>query len=1116
MAIISGSLALLGAGAKALAGGMSKKAATGAAKKFVTGSGKKKKKDGGVSEGKSQGKGGAFVKKGSSGITPSAPMVAGSTGSESSGAKVQPVGKVSFESITKQLNSIASLSSQLQSQSSADLKGKEKALSNARVATAKAKSREKEEKNENKGGALSFLGNKAKQAGEGLGIFNFLKNILLGIGALSLMNNANKIINGLKFLGQNLHNVWLGIKGIGLVFKSVGKNLPVAFKSLKINLGKFAKPVTNKFKALKTGIKAVVGKLGKLIPGFINQGFNKIAQASKALSQGITSTGGALGRAATFNTRGKSLGKTSAGLSKLLGNAGTGGAGAASNLGGRTNMYTLSKKARSIRAKHGNAAAEMYQQAINSGKTPKRAMLNVRKKLGPGGKLTSAPMKGSLGGGIGGSKVMKKGFKVAGKRVLIKFMGKGGAKVALKALSNIPVVGPLIVAVTSLLSGEPVSQALFKAGGALLGGILGSFIPIPIVGTLLGELVGEYVGDLMYTLFMGGGVDALGQRLKDDITAVMSVGAKALDWVKGGFGRFYKGIPKIKIPFIDKGIPDPSFFLNPFNMKKQLDLFWKAFFTDKPMGKGKEKKKTAESEAKRKQTEKQQAALRRQKIDTSKMDPSIAGWIERQKQLDIDSGLVPDPNGPFVLRGPDGKPLVLGQSAQKQGGGQQKLALLAYGTNEWSMSRTYIKAKTKDLIKKLMDKGYKVIVIPPSPGLRVNVNPKGKDAVIKDPHFGVVAAAGEMKAKVEIGQYSENDPLGKYVHLNPRYAKSVKAKYKPDIVVGDSNAALINGGQSVTAKDGASYTTVSDMIGGLSKQSTQPTQPTQQRTSNSGPTRVMGNPTLSSQYGEMRGSQMHGGTDIAATPGAPLVPVTDATIVDYGKLSQSGAKRGDPYGWGNFIVYKDSQGYYHLYGHILESGMKTSGSVKKGEPIAKVGSTGKSSGPHLHWEMGTSWSGGALGGKMDPLSVYKVNDPFTVGGRMSDNSETREVNPTVTNNNKPLTVPMDQQPGENAPQAEIDEYFRKLEAGELTGTNPYSQAQVSPTTPPASQSSSVESQASYEQNNGGSVVVMPPPSSPAQSSGGSRSKGGVVTSGSGNVLNSYYKAQLLGFLYKFG
>ncbi len=506
MAIISGSLALLGSGAKALAGGMAKKAATGAAKKFVTGSGKKKKKDGGVSEGKSEGKGGALVKIGSSSITPSTPMVTGSTESESSEVKVQPVGKVSFESLTKQLNSITSLTSQLESQSLADLKGKEKALSNERVATAKAKSREKEEKNENKGGALSFLGNKAKQAGEGLGIFNFLKNILLGIGALSLMNNATKIIDGLKFLGENLHKVWLGIKGIGLLFKSVGKNLPKAFTALKNNLGKLAKPVTNKFKALKIGIKAVFSKLGQLIPGFVNQGFNKLVQASKAISQGIGSIGEKIGRAVTFDTRGKGLGASSKGLDKLAG----GGKGSSS--------IGMTRNVKNIRLKHGDEAARMYQGMVNNGVNPKRAGKYVNDSI-QSGKLTSAPMKGTMGGGMKGSKLLKKGFKVSGKRVLIKFMGKGGAKVALKALSRMPVIGSLIVAATSLLSGEPASQALFKAGGALLGGVLGSFIPIPVIGTLLGELVGEYVGDLFYTVLMGGGISALGDKLKNDFGA---------------------------------------------------------------------------------------------------------------------------------------------------------------------------------------------------------------------------------------------------------------------------------------------------------------------------------------------------------------------------------------------------------------------------------------------------------------------------------------------------------------------------------------------------------------------------------------------------------------------
>ena len=110
-----------------------------------------------------------------------------------------------------------------------------------------------------------------------------------------------------------------------------------------------------------------------------------------------------------------------------------------------------------------------------------------------------------------------------------------------------------------------------------------------------------------------------------------------------------------------------------------------------------------------------------------------------------------------------------------------------------------------------------------------------------------------------------------------------------------------------------------------------------------------------------------------------MVAVTDADIVDYGDLSRSDAKRGDPNGWGNFIVYKDANGYFHLYGH-LNSIIKKSGRVKRGEKIATVGNTGRSSGPHLHWELGTGWTGGTIEGKSDPLSYYSVMAPFRLSG----------------------------------------------------------------------------------------------------------------------------------------
>ncbi len=118
----------------------------------------------------------------------------------------------------------------------------------------------------------------------------------------------------------------------------------------------------------------------------------------------------------------------------------------------------------------------------------------------------------------------------------------------------------------------------------------------------------------------------------------------------------------------------------------------------------------------------------------------------------------------------------------------------------------------------------------------------------------------------------------------------------------------------------------------------------------------------------MRGlSDTHKGADIAAPEGTPLRAVSDGEIIEAG-VQPGGA------GWGNYIVYKDDKGIYHLYGH-LQNGYKKSGKIKKGDIIAKVGMTGKTTGPHLHWEIGTGWKG-VITGRLDPMKRYSMNAPF--------------------------------------------------------------------------------------------------------------------------------------------
>ena len=110
---------------------------------------------------------------------------------------------------------------------------------------------------------------------------------------------------------------------------------------------------------------------------------------------------------------------------------------------------------------------------------------------------------------------------------------------------RIPILGPIIVAVVSLMSGEPIGQALFKAVGAGLGGALGTFIPIPILGTLIGETVGVFVGDLLYELIMGGGIEAVGKKLKDTFKTFIE---PVFNFFKDGIGRFFTNFPSILVP----------------------------------------------------------------------------------------------------------------------------------------------------------------------------------------------------------------------------------------------------------------------------------------------------------------------------------------------------------------------------------------------------------------------------------------------------------------------------------------------------------------------------------------------------------------------------------------
>ena len=194
----------------------------------------------------------------------------------------------------------------------------------------------------------------------------------------------------------------------------------------------------------------------------------------------------------------------------------------------------------------GNLAKNILGKGANLAKNVGGKLLNVGKNLiGKGGQK-------ALGGVAKGAKsIMKKGVGKAAKRAVIKMFGKTAGKI----FGKIPIIGPVIVGIVSLLSGEPIGQAIFKTMGAAVGGLLGTFIPIPVVGTLLGEAIGVFVGDLLYHLIVKRDPKAAFKMLKDTVMGIFKGGKAIFNWVTSGFGRFYEGIPKIKIPDFPKDAP---------------------------------------------------------------------------------------------------------------------------------------------------------------------------------------------------------------------------------------------------------------------------------------------------------------------------------------------------------------------------------------------------------------------------------------------------------------------------------------------------------------------------------------------------------------------------------
>lgn len=98
---------------------------------------------------------------------------------------------------------------------------------------------------------------------------------------------------------------------------------------------------------------------------------------------------------------------------------------------------------------------------------------------------------------------------------------------------------------------------------------------------------------------------------------------------------------------------------------------------------------------------------------------------------------------------------------------------------------------------------------------------------------------------------------------------------------------------------------------------------------------------VSSHFGP-RGRRHHDGIDIPAPRGTPIVAV-DTGVVIY---SDNGIR-----GYGNMIVLAHGNEIFTVYAHNRKNKVRKGERVEKGQMIAEIGNTGRSTGPHLHFEI---------------------------------------------------------------------------------------------------------------------------------------------------------------------
>lgn len=144
--------------------------------------------------------------------------------------------------------------------------------------------------------------------------------------------------------------------------------------------------------------------------------------------------------------------------------------------------------------------------------------------------------------------------------------------------------------------------------------------------------------------------------------------------------------------------------------------------------------------------------------------------------------------------------------------------------------------------------------------------------------------------------------------------------------------------------------------------------------------------TVTSPFG-MRGTGDHKGVDFGSKMGTPVKAATAGTIIT--------AKTGDNGGYGNLVAIRAEDGTETRYAHLSSINVQPGQQVRAGEIVGQSGNTGKSTGPHLHFEVIKN------GQQVDPAQYVSSSNKNPDAERVSN----APAAPDITSNPNPVSTP---------------------------------------------------------------------------------------------------------------